>query len=93
MSMNARLRPPPGAYHRSAVNHALAALFADLAAARAADRQARCARHPAATSAADSMRLVTALRACAAGLELHQLPVPRTLRDELRLRRQLQSRS
>ena len=45
--MNARLRPPPGAYHRSAVNHALAALFADLSAARAADRQARRARYPA----------------------------------------------
>jgi hypothetical protein len=47
MSMNARPHSPPGAYHRSAVNHNLAVPFADLVAARAADWQARCARHPA----------------------------------------------
>ncbi len=39
--MNARPHSPPGAYHRSAVNHNLAVLFADLVAARAADWQAR----------------------------------------------------
>jgi hypothetical protein len=89
MSMNARPHSPPGAYYRLAVNHNLAVPFTDLAAARSADRQARCARRRATTSAADSMRLVTALRACAAALELHQLPVARTIRDELRLRRQL----
>jgi hypothetical protein len=88
--MNARRRPPPGAYHRSVVNYNLAELFADLAEARAADQQARCSRYRASNrSKVDSMRLVTALRACAVALEQHRLPVPPPMRDELRLRRQL----
>jgi hypothetical protein len=89
--MNARLhRPPPGAYHRSLVNQNLAALFADLDAARAANRQARRSGQPARNNTeGDSTRLITALRAYAAAMELHRLPVPPPIRDELRLRRQL----
>lgn len=87
--MTVRLAPPPGAYHRSAVDHDLAAVFAELAAARAADQQARNSRQPGTTFAADRARLVASLRACAAAFEAHQLPLPRTIRDELRLRGQL----
>ena len=87
--MNAQPDPPPGAHHRSMVNHDLAALFADLQAARVADYQARCSTRPDRNrSELDSMRLVTALRACAGALERHGLPVPRTIRDEIRLRDQ-----
>ena len=87
--MNAQPDPPPGASHRSLVNHDLAALFADLQAARAADHQARRSTHPDRNrSELDAMRLVTALRACAGALERHGLPVPRTIRDQIRLRRQ-----
>jgi hypothetical protein len=90
MSVNTRPCPPPGAYHRSAVDHDLAALFAELDAARAANQQARCSRPPDHTqSKLDSMRLVTALRACASALERHRLPVPPAIRDEIRLRRQV----
>jgi len=77
--------PPPGAFHRSAVDQTLAALFADLAAARAADHLARSHR-PAIPTTAESARLVAALRDCTAALEQHCIPVPREIRDELRLR-------
>ena len=87
--MNAQPDPPPGAHHRSVVNHDLAALFADLEAARAADHQARCSLRPDRNrSELETMRLVTALGACADALERHGLPVPRTIRDQIRLRRQ-----
>jgi hypothetical protein len=87
--MNAPPYPPPGAHHRSMVDRDLAALFADLDAARAADHQARRSLPPDRNrSELETMRLVTALRACADALERHGLPVPRTIRDQIRLRRQ-----
>lgn len=71
------------------VDHDLAVLFADLDAARAADDKARRSTRPDRNrSEFDSMRLVTALQACAGALERHGLPVPRSIRDEIRLRRQ-----
>jgi hypothetical protein len=71
------------------VDHDLAALLADLEAARAAHHQARCLLRPDPDrSELDSMRLVTAPRACAGALERHGLLVPRTIRDQIRLRRQ-----
>jgi hypothetical protein len=90
--VNARPYPPLGVFRRSLVDHDLAALFADLEAARAADHETRCCIRPERSRAElDSMRLVTALRACAGALERHRLPVPRTIRDEIRLRRQLRT--
>jgi hypothetical protein len=90
--VNARPYPPLGVYHRSMVDHYLAGLFADLEAARAADHQTRCSIYSERNkSEIDSMRLVTALRACAGALERHRLPVPRTIRDEIRLRRQFRT--
>ena len=87
--MNAQPDPPPGAHHRSIVDHDLAAVFADLDAARAADHEARCSIPPVRNrSELDAMRLITALRACAGALERHGLPVPRMIRDEIRLRGQ-----
>ena len=86
--MTVRSDPPPGAYHRSAVDHDLAAVFAELAAARAADQESRNARQTG-TFNAERARLVASLRACVAAFEAHKLPLPRTIRDELRVRGQL----
>jgi hypothetical protein len=93
--MHVRQPLPPGAYHRSAVDHDLAVLFADLAAARVVNQLARRSRPPSGAvnrDQASGVRLVAALSAWTAALEQHRLPVPPTIRDELRLRQRLTAR-
>jgi hypothetical protein len=86
-----RLPVLPGIQRRSAADHQLSHLFAEVVAARAADRVARGTRHPDKTRGSDSGRLAASLSAYVKALERYRLPVPRTIRDELRLRREVAS--
>ncbi|MEV4261573.1 hypothetical protein [Kribbella sp. NPDC049584] len=80
-----------GASRRFAADHDLLDLFADIMAARAADRHARGQRRADAPSRSDADRLSLSLGAYASALEQYRLPVPPVIRDELRLRRGLPS--
>ena len=79
----------PGIQYRSAADLDLAHLLAEVRSARAADRVARSAGRRDDTFRSDSGRLAASLLAYAKALEGYRLPVPRTIRDELRLRRKL----
>lgn len=81
---------PGGASGRSAADHDLGQLFAEIRSARAADRKARGQRRPDVPSHSAS-RLVLSLGAYATALEQYRLPVPPVIRDELRLRSGLRS--
>ena len=86
------IRPLPllrGARRRSAVDHELSHLLAEVASARADDRLARVTGRRNETFRADSGHLASSLGAYAKALERYRLPVPRAVRDELRLRRGL----
>ncbi len=89
------IRPLPvlrGARRRSAVDHELSDLLAEVASARADDRLARVSgRRDDTHRSGDSGRLASSLGAYAKALETYRLPVPRAVRDELRLRRGLLS--
>ncbi len=86
--MDTLLDPPDGAFLRCLADHDLAMVFADLKAARAADREARCSVPANRTnSGLDSSGVLTALRACVTAFEQHRLPIPPAIRDEIRLRR------
>ncbi|MGW1339789.1 hypothetical protein ACWCOV_01950 [Kribbella sp. NPDC002412] len=80
-----------GASRRSAADHDLLYLFAEVMSARAADRLTRGQRRPDASSNSDASRLTLSLGAYAAALEQYRLPVPPVIRDELRLRNGLRS--
>ncbi len=86
------IRPLPvlgGARRRWVMDHELAHLFAEVASARVADRRSRGTRRRDDTFRSDSGHLASSLGAYANALERYRLPVPRTIRDELRLRRGL----
>lgn len=80
-------RPPVSAWP---VDAALATLQADLVAARSVNQMERCRPqrlpHDRQVAAAD---LLACLEAYTDGLVARRLPVPRGIRDELRLRRRL----
>lgn len=76
---------------RSAADHALSHLFAEVVSAREADQVARGAPRREIALGSDSGRLAASLTAYARALEGYQLPVPPGIRDELRLRRGLPS--
>lgn len=82
---------PGGASRRFAADHDLLNLFAEITSARAADRQARNQRRPDVPSRSDANRLAMSLGAYAKALEQYRLPLPRVIRDELRLRTGLPS--
>ena len=79
----------PGIQHRSAADQDLSYLYEAVRSARAADRLARCAQRRDDTFRSDSGRLAASLVAYANALERYRLPVPRAIRDELRLRSKL----
>jgi len=79
----------PGVQHRSAADDDLSHLYAEIMSARAADRLARGAQRRDDSFRTDSGRLAASLLAYAKALERYRLPVPRAIRDELRLRRRL----
>lgn len=85
------LSVPGGASRRTATDHDLLYLFAEIRSARAADRQARGQRRPNAPARRDADRLALSLGAYARALEKYRLPVPPMIRDELRLRSGLPS--
>lgn len=80
-----------GIHHRSAAEHDLSQLFAEVASARAAVRLARGVPRRDDTYRSDCGRLAASLGAYVRALERYRLPVPRAIRDELRIRRQLPS--
>lgn len=85
------LSAPRGVTRRSAADHDLSCLFAEIRSARAADRQARGERRTNAPSHRDATRLALSLVAYTTALERYRLPVPPVIRDELRLRSGLPS--
>jgi hypothetical protein len=85
------LSVPLSIQRRSAADHDLSHLFAEIGVAREADRLSRDARRRDHTLRSDSSHLTSSLSAYARALEGYRLPVPRTIRDELRLRRRLSS--
>jgi len=87
-------QPPPasrGIHHRSAAEHDLSHLFAEVTSAREAVRVTKGAPRRDDTYRSDCSRLAASLGAYVRALERYRLPVPRQIRDELRLRRQLPS--
>lgn len=80
-----------GVTRRSAADHDLCCLFAEIRSARAADRQARGQRRTNPPSHRDATRLESCLVAYTTALERYRLPVPPAIRDELRLRSGLPS--
>ena len=78
-----------GARRRSVVDHELSDLLAEVTAAREDDQLSRGTRRRNDTFRSDCGHLVCSLGAYANALEKHRLPVPRAVRDELRLRRGL----
>lgn len=78
-----------GAQFRSVADHDLSHLLAEVSSARMADRLARGAPRRPDSSRSDSGRLAASLAAYVKALEAYRLPVPRAIRDELRLRRRL----
>lgn len=76
---------------RTPVDATLDVVFAELTAARSANQQDRGTARAAPSAGARPDRLLTSLEACAAALAERHLPMPPSLRDELRLRRRLWS--
>jgi hypothetical protein len=67
----------------------LGLIFAELTAARTANQRDRGVLRPGSGSGARSDRLLISLEACVTALTERNLPIPPSLRDELRLRRNL----
>jgi hypothetical protein len=67
----------------------LAVIFAELTAARAANQAERGAPRLGSAGGPRTDRLLVSLETCVHALEDRNLPIPPTLRDELRLRRAL----
>jgi hypothetical protein len=90
MSYPAILQPSTSASTlRSPSDITLGVVFAELSAARSANRVDRSTPRSSAGSHRD--RLLISLEACAAALAQRNLPIPPSIRDELRLRRRLWS--
>ena len=69
----------------------LGVVFAELSAARSANRVDRGSARSASSAGSHRDRLLISLEACAAALAQRNLPIPPSIRDELRLRRRLWS--
>lgn len=81
----------PSLRHRSTADHDLSQLLAEVIHARTAEQLTRTTKRPGDNVRTDSRRLTDSLSAYASALEGYRLPVPRSIRDELRLRRRLSS--
>ena len=81
----------PSLRHRSSADHDLSHLLAEVMHARMAEQQTRTTKRPDDRVRTNSRRLTDSLSAYASALERYRLPVPRAIRDELRLRRRLSS--
>ncbi|MEI8411394.1 MULTISPECIES: hypothetical protein [unclassified Kribbella] len=81
----------PSIRHRSTTDHDLSHLLAEVLSARAAEQSTRSTKRPDESIRNNSRRLTDSLSAYASALESYRLPVPRAIRDELRLRRRLSS--
>ena len=79
----------PSIQRRSTADHDLSHLFAEVVTARAAEQLTRTTKRPDDNVRNNSRRLTASLVAYAEALESYRLPVPRAIRDELRLRRRL----
>jgi hypothetical protein len=69
----------------------LGVVFAELSAARSANLVDRGTARSAPSAGSRRDRLLISLEACAAALAQRNLPIPPSIRDELRLRRRLWS--
>jgi hypothetical protein len=78
-----------GISRRTAEDHDLLHLLAEVRSARAADRVTRGVPRRGSAPSSDASRLAASLTAYARALESYRLPVPPAIRDELRLRRAL----
>jgi hypothetical protein len=76
---------------RTPADITLGVVFAELTAARSANQLDRGTARAVPAAGGRPDRLLTSLEACAAALAERQLPIPPSLRDELRLRRRLWS--
>jgi hypothetical protein len=76
---------------RSPSDITLCVVFAELSAARSANRVDRSTPRSAPSAGSHRDRLLISLEACAAALAQRNLPIPPSIRDELRLRRRLWS--
>jgi hypothetical protein len=76
---------------RSPSDITLGVVFAELSAARSANRVDRGSARSAPSAGSGRDRLLISLEACAAALAQRNLPIPPSIRDELRLRRRLWS--
>jgi len=81
----------PSIRRRSTADHDLSHLYAEVVTARAAEQMTRSTKRPDDNIRSNSRRLTASLSAYASALEGYRLPVPRAIRDELRLRRRLSS--
>lgn len=81
----------PSLQHRSSADHDLSHLLAEVLHARAAEQSTRTTKRPDDSIRANARRLTDSLSAYATALESYRLPVPRAIRDELRLRKRLSS--
>lgn len=81
----------PSLLHRSSADHDLSHLLAEVLHARMAEQLTRTTKRPDNNVRTNSRRLTDSLSAYASALERYRLPVPRAIRDELRLRRRLSS--
>jgi hypothetical protein len=81
----------PSIQRRSTADHDLSHLFAEVVTARAAEQLTLSTKRPDDNVRNNSRRLTASLSAYADALEAYRLPVPRAIRDELRLRRRLTS--
>jgi hypothetical protein len=81
----------PSLRHRSSADHDLSHLLAEVMHARMAEQLTRTTKRPDDRVRSNSRRLTDSLSAYASALERYRLPVPRAIRDELRLRRRLTS--
>ncbi|TCO22315.1 hypothetical protein EV652_110301 [Kribbella steppae] len=85
------IAPLPSIRRRSTADHDLSHLYAEVVTARAAEQLTRSTKRPDDNIRSNSRRLTASLSAYASALEGYRLPVPRAIRDELRLRRRLSS--
>jgi hypothetical protein len=81
----------PSLRHRSTADHDLSHLLAEVIHARTAEQLSRTTKRPDDNVRTNSRRLTASLSAYASALEGYRLPVPRAIRDELRMRRRLSS--
>jgi hypothetical protein len=81
----------PSLRHRSSADLDLSHLLTEVTHARLAEQTTRTTKRPDDNVRTNSRRLTASLVAYVNALEGYRLPVPRSIRDELRLRRRLSS--